>query len=183
MVDAPDNWCAKDREAQDREAQATVAAAALVGRVDYPMFVVTTIAETEPSGCLAGFVTQCSIIPARFIVCVSKKNHTFGIASRAETLGVHLLGRAQLDIARVFGELTGDHADKFALVNWRSSATGVPLLEKCAAWFEGRVLDRFDVGDHVGHLVEPVAGGGGGAEGELWYSAARRLHPGHPPTD
>ncbi|HVC13759.1 MAG TPA: flavin reductase family protein [Acidimicrobiales bacterium] len=166
-----------------RAAQATVASSALVGRLDYPMFVVTTMAGTTPSGCLAGFVTQCSIMPARFLVCVSKKNHTAGVAARSDALGVHLLGRDQLDLASVFGELTGDRDDKFALVHWRRGTTGVPVLEECAAWVEGPVVGRIDLGDHAGHVVEPVAGGGGGAAGELSYSSTRHLVAGHPPTD
>ncbi len=32
----------------------------LVGSMDYPMFVVTVNAGGERSGCLVGFVTQCS---------------------------------------------------------------------------------------------------------------------------
>jgi flavin reductase (DIM6/NTAB) family NADH-FMN oxidoreductase RutF len=169
-------------ENEDEAAQASVAASAMVGRLDYPMFVVTAISATSPSGCLAGFVTQCSIVPARFLVCLSKENHTAGVAARAGALGVHLLGADQLDLAGIFGELTGDRTDKFELVEWHRGTTGVPLLPHCAAWLEGPVLHRFDLGDHVGHVVEPVAGGGGGAPGELLYSSAKHLHPGHPPT-
>lgn len=170
------------RAGAEGDAKATIAAAALVSRVDYPMYVITASAETAPSGCLAGFVTQCSIVPTRFFVCVSKVNHTLGVAERSGALGVHLLGREQTDVARIFGELTGDRSDKFALVDWHWGATGVPLLEGSAAWIEGRVLERVDLGDHVGHLVEPVAGGGGGSPGELWYSSARHLRAGHPPA-
>jgi flavin reductase (DIM6/NTAB) family NADH-FMN oxidoreductase RutF len=162
---------------------AAVAAAALVGRVDYPLYVVTASDGREHSGCLAGFVTQCSILPARFLACISKENHTAPVAARAGALGIHLLGHDQRDLARIFGELTGDDADKFALVDWHAGATGAPLLDACAAWLEGPVLLRLDLGDHVGHLVEPVAGGGGGAEGELWYSAVGGLHAGHPPGE
>lgn len=163
-------------------AQTSVASSAMVGRLDYPLFVVTAIAGTETSGCLAGFVTQCSMSPSRFLVCVSKENHTLSVAERSAALGLHLLGSQQLDLARIFGELTGDHTDKFALVQWHPGETGVPVLDKCAAWVEGPILDRIDLGDHIGHVVAPVSGGGGGEAGELWYSAARHLDPGHPPA-
>lgn len=177
MGDSPDAG-----RAASRAAQASVAASAMVGRLDYPLFVVTVLGDGEASGCLAGFVTQCSITPSRFLVCVSKENHTLSVAERSTALGLHLLGGGQLDLARVFGELTGDAIDKFALVEWHPGATGVPILERCAAWLEGPIVDRVDLGDHVGHLVDPVAGGGGGEPGELLYSAAKHLDPGHPPT-
>ena len=38
-------------------------------RVDYPLYVVTVRSpDGEMSGCLAGFVTQCSIDPPNFLV-------------------------------------------------------------------------------------------------------------------
>lgn len=162
-------------------AAATVAAAGIVGRLDYPMFVVTACDGTERSGCLAGFVTQCSIVPARFVVCISKENHTCGVAARATALGLHLLGEDQIDVASLFGELTGDRTDKFDRVAWHEDPSGAPVLEACAAWVCGNVLDRRDFGDHVGHLLQPSGGGGGGKGGLLRYGRARHLHPGHPP--
>lgn len=156
------------------------AAAAMVGRLDYPMFVVTAADADGPSGCLAGFVTQCSIHPPRFLVCVSEKNHTAPVAERSAALGLHLLGADQHDLASVFGELTGDRTDKFSGVTWHPGVTGAPILEECAAWVEGRVLGRHDLGDHVGHLVEPVDGGAGDHPGELTFSQVRDLEPGHP---
>jgi flavin reductase (DIM6/NTAB) family NADH-FMN oxidoreductase RutF len=154
--------------------------AALVGRLDYPMFVVTAADGDEVGGCLAGFVTQCSIVPVRYLVCVSKVNHTFPLAARSAGLGLHLLGEDQHELAAVFGELTGDRTDKLSLVEWRRGMTGVPLLAECAAWTEGRVLDRFDVGDHVAHLLEPVDGCPGDRPGQLLLSQVHDLEPGHP---
>ena len=68
---------------------------------------------------LAGFVTQASIDPVRFIVCISKINHTFGVAVRSTGLGLHLLGADQRATASLFGEQTGDVIDKFERVQWR----------------------------------------------------------------
>ena len=48
--------------------------------IEYVYFVVTVREDlyAEMSGCLAGFVTQCSIYPLNFLVCISKVNHTLG---------------------------------------------------------------------------------------------------------
>ncbi len=167
----------------ERREVAAVAMAGLAGRADYPMYVVTARDGEEASGCLVGFLTQCSILPARLLVCISKENHTAGVASRAGSLAVHLLGSEQLELASHFGERTGDRTDKFAGVRWRVGTTGAPVLEDCAAWTEGVVRQRFDLGDHVGHLLDPVAGGGGGAQGQLSFHEVRSLDPGHPPGD
>ena len=101
--------------------------------VDYPFYVVTARSpDGDMSGCLAGFVTQCSIDPPNFLVCISKRNHTLPVAERATGMGLHLLGEDQEDMARLFGEETGDLVDKFAAVDWRLGSTGAPLLVESA---------------------------------------------------
>ena len=132
---------------------------AIVGLLDYPMFVVTTRIGDDRAGCLVGFASQVSITPSRFLVGLSKRNHTYRTAARgASHLAVHLLTREHRDLARLFGSETGDRIDKFSRCSWWDGPEGLPILSGSAAWFAGRVLRRFDLGDHVGHLTEPVAG-------------------------
>lgn len=186
MTDPPDGDGTRDDGAAGGDGAHDpdgAASAAMTGRLDYPMFVVTAASGGEAGGCLAGFVSQCSIVPCRFVACISKENHTLRIALDAGALGLHLLGEDQMDLASVFGELTADRAGKLDLVDWHAGETGAPVLDQCAAWVEGPVVARVDFGDHVGHVVEPVAGGAGRRTGELWYSAARHLRPGHPPDE
>lgn len=128
------------------------------GLLDYPMYVVTVQDGTRRAGCLVGFTTQSSIDPPRFLVGLSKKNHTLTIATSADHLGVHLLARDDLDLARLFGEETGDEIDKFTRCRWHSGPAETPILDAAPAWFVGEILDRFDLGDHIGYLLKPVAG-------------------------
>lgn len=151
----------------------------LTGGLDYPMLVVTAAAAGEVSGCLVGFATQCSIDPPRFLVCVSDKNHTFRVALGADHLAVHVLGPDDRRLARRFGEESGDEVDKFAGVAWSPGPAGAPILTDCDRWFVGRVIDRVPLGDHVGHLLEPVAVQNAGDGGQLGFQAVRDLDPGH----
>ncbi len=153
----------------------------LSSALDYPLFVVTAAVDEQPSGCLVGFATQCSINPPRWLACLSDKNHTYRVARRAQALAVHLLGASQDDLASLFGEETGDMADKFAAVSWRWGHTGAPVLGDCAAWVEGDVLESYRFGDHCGFLLAPVDGGAGQRTGQYSFSQGRRLHPGHRP--
>jgi flavin reductase (DIM6/NTAB) family NADH-FMN oxidoreductase RutF len=151
----------------------------LAGRLDYPMLIVTAAADGERSGCLVGFATQCSLDPPRYLVCISRANHTFGVAARSEHLAVHVLDRADRELAELFGERTGDDVDKFARATWREHH-GVPVLEGPKAWFAGRVLERVPLGDHVGHLLEPVDGSVNGPIDLLTFQQVRDMEPGHP---
>jgi flavin reductase (DIM6/NTAB) family NADH-FMN oxidoreductase RutF len=47
-------------------------------------------------------------------------------------------------------------------------------------WFAGRILDQFDVGDHLGFLLEPVAGHAPERFDELvTFSDVRDVEAGH----
>ena len=151
----------------------------LVGRLDYPMFVVTAAAEGRRSGCLVGFATQCSIHPPRFVVWLSKKNETCRTAVRAGALAVHALGPGDAALAELFGHESGDRVDKLARSGWREGPVGVPLVEGCGAWFAGRVVGRVDGGDHLGFLLEPVAAEADDAPVGLGFQAVRQVEPGH----
>jgi flavin reductase (DIM6/NTAB) family NADH-FMN oxidoreductase RutF len=154
---------------------------AFVSELEYPMYVVTAAAGGERDGCLIGFATQCSIHPPRFLVCLSVKNRTFRIAANAPVLAVHLVAAEQRALAELFGGETGDEADKLAQWPWREGPEGVPVLEGVRSVFVGRVLARFDFGDHVGHLLEPTAARHEGDVHQLGFQEARDIEAGHPP--
>ncbi len=95
-------------------------------------------------------------------------------------MGLHLLGEEQVDLARLFGEETGDLVDKFASVDWRLGCTGAPLLVDTAVSMEGDILGHFSVGDHVAFLMRAVRSVAGGHRGILTHRGAPPLEPGHP---
>ncbi|BBY00745.1 flavin reductase family protein [Mycobacterium seoulense] len=152
----------------------------LVSLLNYPMFVVTTRADDVAAGCLVGFASQTSIHPPRFLVGLSRKNHTFRVAGNATHLAVHVFDHDHLGIVELFGSQTGDTINKFDRCSWHSGPAGVPILDDAAAWFVGEVIERFSLGDHVGHLLAPVDGQPP-RELESWVSFGdvRHLEPGH----
>jgi flavin reductase (DIM6/NTAB) family NADH-FMN oxidoreductase RutF len=152
---------------------------AFVAPLDYPMFVVTTTDGTDHSGCLVGFTTQTSIDPPRFLVCLSQKNHTFRVALGAEHLAVHVLDEDQHELADLFGGQTGDEIDKFTRCQWRRGPGGVPLLEACPSHVVGRIVDHRPLGDHVGFLLEPVAGAPEADADPLTLDDVADVDPGH----
>jgi flavin reductase (DIM6/NTAB) family NADH-FMN oxidoreductase RutF len=151
----------------------------LVGDLDYPMMIVTAAAGTERAGCLVGFATQCSIGPPRFAVWISRKNYTFRVARDAGVLAVHFLSEADRPLAELFGGATGDKVDKFARCRWHDGPQGVPILEECARWFAGEVIEQFPTEDHVGFLLRPIAVERRPWAGQLGFQAAQVISPGH----
>jgi flavin reductase (DIM6/NTAB) family NADH-FMN oxidoreductase RutF len=113
-------------------------------------------------------------------VGLSKRNHTFRVAATATHLAVHVFDRRHLDVVELFGGQTSDEVNKFERCSWHDGPQGMPILDDAAAWFVGDILDRFSLGDHVGHLLEPV-GGNPPCELERWVSFGdvHHLKPGH----
>jgi len=146
---------------------------------DPELAIVTVQVESERAGCLVSFSTRCSIHPPRYLVCLSVANHTCLVAKRAGILAVHRLSRDQGDLARIFGELTGDEHDKFARCRWTRGVHGAPILSDVEAWVERAICAVVPFGDHVGFVLCPLASGG---ENRVAALRARdlELSPGHP---
>jgi flavin reductase (DIM6/NTAB) family NADH-FMN oxidoreductase RutF len=153
----------------------------LVAWIDYPMFIVTTSAGSERSGCLVGFVTQGSIHPPRFVVMLSKENLTYRVAERAEQLVVHFLHEGNRGLALLFGEETGDNVDKFEACAWSSiDGVGPPVLAGTRGFLAGRILHRMDAGDHVAHLINVEVARVERDGSQLSYQMVKNFDPGHP---
>ena len=154
----------------------------LVDRADPPLYVVTTAAAGERAGCVVGFATQASIDPPRFLVAISKANRTWQrrprprATSRCICSGASGLMSSTCSAARPVTRSTSSNS----AIGPRATA-GVPLLDGAAAWFVGRVIERFDFGDHVGHLLQPVRGGTATTSPDaVTLHDADDLSPGHP---
>ena len=153
----------------------------LVSELDYPMFIVTVAGGGERAGCLVGFATQCSIDPPRFLVCLSDKNKTFRVAREAEVMVVHLVPAEAGELARLFGERTGDELDKFERCAWSPGPGGTPVLDECRNWFAGRILERVDAGDHWAFVLDPFEAASDSGQRQFDFQRAQRMQPGHEP--
>jgi flavin reductase (DIM6/NTAB) family NADH-FMN oxidoreductase RutF len=150
--------------------------------LDVPMLVVTASDAARVGGCLVGFSGQSSIDPSRYVVHLSKVNHTYRVARRASHLMVHFLSRDQLDLARHFGELTGDETAKFDGVRWRAGPDGhTPRLVDCKTYLWGRIERRPAVdGDHGQFVLEPLSTRIAADFEPMRYHQVRHFDPGHP---
>ncbi|WP_078284672.1 flavin reductase family protein [Mycobacteroides chelonae] len=152
----------------------------LMGQLDHPMYLVTVQGIDGPSGCLVGFATQISINPPLFLVGLSEQNHTWRVSQAARHLTVHVIPQVEGELVRLFGEETGDNVDKFARCSWRLGPYGAAILDQSSAWFVGEILARIKLGDHVGHVLSPVAiMGPDELHGYVTFSDVTGLIPGH----
>jgi flavin reductase (DIM6/NTAB) family NADH-FMN oxidoreductase RutF len=145
-----------------------------------PVYIVTAAAGGRRSGCLVGFATQVSIDPEHFLVCISRANATYPVAMQAERLAVHAVTECERGLAELFGGETGDEVDKFARCSWEPAGDGTPILSGPPTWFLGRIVERVDLGDHVGCVLRPERGRAGGPIAQLTERDLAEIEPGHP---
>jgi flavin reductase (DIM6/NTAB) family NADH-FMN oxidoreductase RutF len=152
----------------------------LIASLDPPMAIVTAVSGDERAGCLIGFHAQCSISPPRYVVWLSKANHTFRVAVHARHVAVHFLGQDDEPLARLFGTVSGDEVDKFARCAWEPGDGGVPVLTDCANRLVAERVALLDEGsDHVCLVLQPTAVSAGTPFRPLRLSQVEHLQPGH----
>ncbi len=158
----------------------TESLARLVAHLDPAMAVVTTASNGERAGCLIGFHAQCSIDPNRYVVWLSKANHTFRVGVHATRFVVHFLGQDDMELARLFGTTSGDRVDKFRSVDWSAGPGQVPLLEASQNRFAADRVALLDEGsDHVCLVLEPTEVSASNTFRPLRLSQVEHLQPGH----
>lgn len=151
----------------------------LAGSTDHPLYIVTTADGDRREGCVVAFAMQTSFHPARFLACLSRENRTYELALRTTALAAHLIPRGRRDLVELFGGATGDELDKFERCAWHPGPRGLPIVDGCPSWFAGAVLERFDLGDHVGFLLDPVAAAWQPGP-SICFHEVKDLDPGHP---
>jgi flavin reductase (DIM6/NTAB) family NADH-FMN oxidoreductase RutF len=152
----------------------------IMASLDPALVVVTTAVDQERAGCLVGFHAQSSIDPDRYCVWLSKANYTYRVALRASHLAVHFLTAGDLELAALFGELTGDTTDKFAGLKVSSGPGAIPVLDDVANRIVVRRTALLDEGgDHVCLMNEVVSAKSATPFQPLRLSQASSLTPGH----
>ena len=152
----------------------------LIAALDPPMAIVTTVSGGERAGCLIGFHAQCSISPLRYVVWLSKANHTFRVGVHARSFAVHFPSEDDGELARLFGTTSGDDVDKFDQCAWEEGDGGVPLLTDCPNRLVAERVALLDEGsDHVCLVLQPTTASARTPFRPLHLSQVEHLRPGH----
>ncbi|MFI9547338.1 flavin reductase family protein [Streptomyces sp. NPDC052016] len=133
--------------------------------------VITASGEAGPVGFTATSLTSVSAEPPLLSFGVGTGASSWPALSRADHVGVHILGEHQQELAATFAR---SGADRFgAPTAWREGPEGVPVLDDVLAWLVCRVVTRVPAGDHRIVLAEVVVGDPAGAGRPLLYHQGR----------
>jgi flavin reductase (DIM6/NTAB) family NADH-FMN oxidoreductase RutF len=134
------------------------------------------------AGMTANAIASISVDPPHMVASIARKAETHGAIVGSHAFSISILAADQQALAECFARpTTASKLTGFCGAAWHEAETGSPILEGAIAYFDCRLLERHDGGDHTIFIGEIVAAGyREDAEPLLWYASAyRRLSPSH----
>jgi (E)-2-((N-methylformamido)methylene)succinate hydrolase len=111
---------------------------------------VTVVATNQrdggPRGFTANSFTSVSLDPPLVLVCIAKSASSYAVFSDADSFAISVLAEHQRDTSGLFASKA---ADKFERASWHPNASGNPVIDSAAAWFDCRKHSLVDAGDHA----------------------------------
>ena len=126
------------------------------------------------AGMTASAIATISIDPPILMASIARKAETHGAIIGSHAFAVSVLAEDQRELADCFAQpTTATKLTRFCDAAWHEAETGSPILEGALAYFDCRLTERHDGGDHTIFLGEIVAAGyREDAAPLLWYGSA-----------
>ena len=125
----------------------------------YGLFVVgSRSADGEPNGMTANWASQVSFDPRVFAVAVQSGAQTRANIDATDVFSISILGEGTKDLSLKFTKKSssGDGRLEDEPVSYHE--TGTPVLDAAVAWFECRLIEKTEPGDHVVYFGEVIGG-------------------------
>ncbi len=128
------------------------------------------------AGMTANAIASISIDPPLMMASIARKAETHGAIIGSHAFSISILAADQQALAECFARpTTASKLIGFCAAAWHEAETGSPILEGALAYFDCRLLERHDGGDHTIFIGEIVAAGyREDAEPLLWYASGYR---------
>jgi len=128
------------------------------------------------AGMTANAIASISVDPPLMMASIGRKAETHGGIVGSHAFAISILAADQQALAECFARpTTASKLTGFCGAAWHEAETGSPILEGAIAYFDCRLLERHDGGDHTIFIGEIVAAGyREDAEPLLWYASAYR---------
>jgi flavin reductase (DIM6/NTAB) family NADH-FMN oxidoreductase RutF len=128
--------------------------------IPYGMYVMTALSNGKAVASTLTWLSQCSFRPPLVMIAVQKGTAMHDAVTKGGAIAVNVLADGQQAIARAFFHMPEAETDRFGDYRFEpGSLTGAPLLTDLPAWFEARVTDSVERGDHTVFVAEVVNAG------------------------
>lgn len=134
--------------------------AAVLGKLDYEIFVLTAAHQDRCNGQIVCWVVPATIVPQvpRILVGVGRMTFTRELIEMSRRFVLNLLGKDQWPLIAHFGFRSGREIDKFATLPFERGVTGSPILRGTVGYLECEVRTVLDAGAHLFYLADVIEG-------------------------
>lgn len=125
--------------------------------ITYGLYVIGTKVGDDVNAFTGNWVTQTSFEPPLVAIGVKKGTTSYDGIRDSGVFSVNVLETGQKDLAFAFFKPVSRVGNKFGDVEFYTATTGSPILRDAVSWFECKVTDTVDRGDHalfVGEVVD-----------------------------
>jgi flavin reductase (DIM6/NTAB) family NADH-FMN oxidoreductase RutF len=127
--------------------------------IPYGLFVVTAKNGDDIASATVNWVTQASFSPPLVAVGLKVGEHPYQTVKAAGNFAVHVLGADQKDVAFEFFKTQKPDGNKLGSLTFRPGTTGAPIFNETPAYWECKLVDVLEHGDHHIFLGEVVEAG------------------------
>ena len=117
--------------------------------------IVTACAGDRKLGMTVSAFTEVSLEPPLVLLCADKTSNTHPLIAESGAFAVHVLRREQEALSNLFASKK-DEARRFDGLDYRTGASGSPIIAGTLAAFDCRVHASHDAGDHIIYVGEVI---------------------------
>jgi flavin reductase (DIM6/NTAB) family NADH-FMN oxidoreductase RutF len=124
------------------------------------VFVITTKKGDRVNGMTAAWVSRASFKPPLLSVSIGKTRYSHDLIKDSGVFAVNVLSDKQIAGGKHFGFKSGRKTDKFEDIEYETRKTGSPILRDTAGYFDCKLVNTCDAGDHtifIGEVVDAEA--------------------------
>jgi flavin reductase (DIM6/NTAB) family NADH-FMN oxidoreductase RutF len=127
--------------------------------IPYGLYLLTAKNGEDIASGTMNWVTQCSFKPPMVAVAIKADSHPYGVVKQSGHFALNVLNEDQKDIAQAFFSTVPPEGDKLGPVSFRAGSTGAPIINESPAYWECKVVDVVEQGDHHVFVAEVVDAG------------------------
>jgi flavin reductase (DIM6/NTAB) family NADH-FMN oxidoreductase RutF len=126
--------------------------------IPYGLYVLTAeSADGQVGAATVNWVTQASFEPPLVVVGVKADSGVHTLIKQSKAFALNVLGKGQQGLAFTFFKPATRDGNTISGETFRRGKNGAPILEKTPAFFECKLVDTIERGDHsimVGEVVD-----------------------------
>lgn len=122
----------------------------------YGMFLLSSVQNGKPVGCIVNTVTQIGKEPPLIAVSVNNDSNTSAAIKASGLAVINILAQnTPISLIQTFGFQSGRDTDKFSGIDWIPTADDLPVLEEgICGWLECRVKQTVEFPSQTLFILE-----------------------------